>query len=152
MHWIKRTDGLDGTHAAHREDALGGLNEVVRDRSVPPEQSTLILAQVSELRPGDGEITEAEYDALAQPLYVSNYETVFIPHAQAESAKNAGYAAGIADALSRAPFEIPSERGRQGELQARADAWNAKATEDAAELVKLRTDTSVRLRRAAERP
>ncbi len=98
MPYIRRTDGFDAAHAAHRGNTLGGLNELVRDRSVSPDQPTEIVFWTTDddIQPGDevfGGIgatpnqNAAAYDVIAGPILQLSYERKFIPDKQAAVAE-----------------------------------------------------------------
>lgn len=106
MPYIRRVDGLDAACAAHAGNALGGLNEIVRDRSIPGDQPTGIVfwTTADDIQPGDEilgsatgtelpdldtelEANAAAYDALAGPILVLSYERKFIPDKEARVAR-----------------------------------------------------------------
>lgn len=52
--YVKREDGFDATCAAHRGNALGGLNELTRDRSVASDAAGTVVFWTTDddLQPG----------------------------------------------------------------------------------------------------
>lgn len=99
MPYVRRTDGYDAAHAAHQFNALGGLNEVYRDRSVPADQPTEIIFWTTDDDIVDGdevlgdlgdtalpttdedlELNAEAFGQLAGPILVKSYENHFIPN------------------------------------------------------------------------
>ena len=96
MPYLRRKDGYDAAHAAHQFNALGGLNEVYRDRSVPADQPTEIIFWTTDDDIADGdevlggtvlpttdedlELNAEAFGQLAGPLLVKSYESHFIPN------------------------------------------------------------------------
>jgi hypothetical protein len=87
MTYVRRIDGFDALHAAHRDDALGGVDGLVRDRSVPANQPTEVVCWVSDLRPGDEVIDAATYRFAATRLLEVSYRQYFVPVADAREAR-----------------------------------------------------------------
>ena len=94
MPYIKRTDGFNGAYTAHRGNSLGGLNEIVRDRSISDGQATDIVFWTTsdDIQPGDevcgGDSATPEenalaYDGFAGPILQQSYESQFIPSKEA---------------------------------------------------------------------
>jgi len=82
-HLIKRSDGFQAAHNAHRyPDGTASLNEVIRDRTIAEDQPTDIYFSCDcpdGVRVGDTEITYAEYDAFHTAMTIQNYKNKFIP-------------------------------------------------------------------------
>jgi hypothetical protein len=103
MPYIRRIDGYDAAHAAHEGNALGGLNELVRDRSVPTDVATTILfwTTADDVQPGDEVLggtvllldddqliaNAAAFDKLVGPVFIASFEKKFIPDKQAYIAR-----------------------------------------------------------------
>jgi len=90
MPYIKREDGFNATQVAHRGNALGGLNEVTRDKSIDPGDPQIIVFWTTsdDIQPGDEvcggdgctpEENAAAHDAIAGPLSQLTYERLVIP-------------------------------------------------------------------------
>jgi hypothetical protein len=87
--YVKREDGFDATCAAHRGNALGGLNELTRDRSVASDAAGTVVFWTTDddLQPGDTVLTVAEHDVLAGQLLEGSFAKKFIPEKIAHQAK-----------------------------------------------------------------
>ena len=170
MPYVRRTDGFDAAHAAHSGNALGGLNEIVRDRSVAPDQPTEIVfwTTTDDIQPGDevcggvnAEPTQnAEaYDVLAGPVLQASYEWKFIPDkeqavarcdaaiAQSNAAVDAAIrAVGIADPDSpegdalRIVFMEGTRQKHQDVLRERRDQIQVVLDNDNGELTSIKAD------------
>lgn len=124
MPYVKRTDGFDATLAAHRGNALGGLNELVRDRSIASDQPTTIVFWTTDddIQPGDEVFggqgaTPAQnataYDVVSDPILQTSYEQKFIPDKQATVAEH--QTALTAHNLDMQSANLPAFMRQQGE-------------------------------------
>lgn len=86
MPYIQRADGFDGLHRAHVGDRLGGVNGIVRDRSIAPSTAAELVCWVSDLRPGDTVIDETTYRDIATRLLDESYTKAFVPAYEAAEA------------------------------------------------------------------
>ena len=87
--YVKREDGFDATCAAHSGNALGGLNELTRDRSVASDAAGTVVFWTTDddLQPGDTVLTVAEHDVLAGQLLEGSFSKKFIPDKITHQAK-----------------------------------------------------------------
>jgi len=87
--YVRREDGFDATCAAHRGNALGGLNEMTRDRSVANDAAGTVVfwTTADDLQTGDTVLTVAEHDVLVGQLLESSFSKKFIPDKTTHQAK-----------------------------------------------------------------
>lgn len=153
MPYIKREDGFNATQAAHRGNALGGLNEVTRDKSAPDEDpATIVFWTTSDdIQPGDqicgGDSTTPEdnaaaYDLIAGLLLKKSYELIVLrpPSRRIKLSEELAEVTLYLETPGLPRFVIAQGKKRSKMLENRLEQLNAKEVRDKGELTAIESD------------